>query len=337
MTLAETPVLAVRGLTVAFDTPQGTQRAVEDVSFTVRAGETLALVGESGSGKSVVSLSILRLLGPTGRILAGEARFRERSGAVTDLATAPAGALRRIRGAGVGMVFQEPMTALNPALTIGAQVAEAMRGGRRAGADLRARACAMLAKVGVAAPEQRLAHYPHQLSGGLRQRVMIAMAAAAEPSLLIADEPTTALDVTTQAQVLATLRALQSDTGMGLVFITHDLALASLIADRILVMYAGRIVEAGVAAEVVATPRHPYTRALLDCLPARHPPRAEGAPWRPLRTIEGAAPHRREALAGCAFAARCPEVAAACGESPTPLRALGPEGRFSRCLRAEVL
>ncbi len=338
MTLAGAPVLGVKGLTTVFATPTGSVRALEDVSFQVCAGETLALVGESGSGKSVTSLSILRLLAPAGRIVGGQVLFRERSGEVVDLATASPKTLRRIRGAGVGMIFQEPMSALNPALAIGAQIIEAIpRRGRGSRSDAVAKARALLAKVGVTSPERRLSQYPHQLSGGLRQRVMIAIAAAATPALMIADEPTTALDVTTQVQVLATLAALQAEAGMGLIFITHDLALASLIADRILVMYAGQIVEAGAAADLLAAPRHPYTRALLACLPARHPPRGEGAPWRPLPTIEGAAADPVARPAGCAFASRCLEVAAACREAPPPLRSLGGEGRQTRCLRAEVL
>jgi oligopeptide/dipeptide ABC transporter ATP-binding protein len=333
------PLLEVKGLTVAFESARGTFRALDELTFAVGAGETVALVGESGSGKSLAALSILRLAPPPGRIVSGEILFRGRDGQAVDLAAAPEAALRQVRGARIGMVFQEPMTALNPALTIGAQLVEGQvvrrldAGPPISRAEARRRALALLAEVGIAEPERRLAQYPHQLSGGLRQRVLIAMAAALEPALLIADEPTTALDVTTQAEVIRVLRRLQARTGMGLVFITHDLALASTIADRILVMYAGRIVEAGAAADLLAGPRHPYSRALLACLPGRQPPRGDGENWRPLPNLAGAPPDPGNPRAGCAFADRCPDVLDVCRRSGPPLVRLA-DGRLSRCILA---
>jgi ABC-type dipeptide/oligopeptide/nickel transport system ATPase component len=279
------PVLSVRGLSTQFATTRGVVRAVQDVSFEVGTGETVALVGESGSGKSVTALSILRLLPPSGRIAHGQILFRGARGETIDLATAPERTLRAVRGAGVSMVFQEPMSALNPAFTIGAQITETIRLHQKSSKpEALARAEALLARVGIAEPARRLADYPHQLSGGMRQRAMIAMAVACQPALLIADEPTTALDVTTQAQVLLMLRALQAESGMGLLFVTHNLALVPMIADRVIVMYAGEIVETGPAAAVIEAPEHPYTRALLECLPARHLPR-DRLHLRPLPTI----------------------------------------------------
>jgi peptide/nickel transport system ATP-binding protein len=220
-------------------------------------------------------------------MVAGEILFSRAGGEAIDLARASERDLRAVRGGGVGMIFQEPMSALNPAFTIGAQIGETVRLRHKTSkAEARERAQALLAKVGIADPARRLGDYPHQLSGGMRQRVLIAMAIAGRPALLIADEPTTALDVTTQAQVLRLLRTLQAESGMGVLFVTHDLALASMIADRVIVMYAGRIVETGGASTLLAAPQHPYTRALLECLPARHLPR-DRTVWRPLPTIDG--------------------------------------------------
>jgi len=279
------PVVSVRGLTAAFATERGEASVLEDVTFRIDTGETVAMVGESGSGKSLTSLAIMRLLPPSARIVAGEILFSGAGGEAIDLARASERDLRAIRGAGVGMIFQEPMSALNPAFTIGAQIGETVRLRHKASrAETRERAEALLAKVGIADPARRLGDYPHQLSGGMRQRVLIAMAIAGRPALLIADEPTTALDVSTQAQILRLLRTLQDEAGMGLLFVTHDLALASMIADRVIVMYAGRIVETGAASTLLASAKHPYTRALLECLPARHLPR-DRTHWRPLPTI----------------------------------------------------
>ena len=279
------PVVSVRGLTTAFATERGDVPMLDDVTFRIDTGETVAMVGESGSGKSLTSLAIMRLLPPSARIVAGEILFSGAGGEAIDLARASERDLRAVRGGGIGMIFQEPMSALNPAFTIGAQIGETVRLRHKASrAETRERAEALLAKVGIADPARRLGDYPHQLSGGMRQRVLIAMAIAGRPALLIADEPTTALDVSTQAQILRLLRTLQDEAGMGLLFVTHDLALASMIADRVIVMYAGRIVETGAASTLLASAKHPYTRALLECLPARHLPR-DRTHWRPLPTI----------------------------------------------------
>jgi oligopeptide/dipeptide ABC transporter ATP-binding protein len=331
------PVLSVTGLSTHFATPRGVVRAVEDVSFAVGGGETVALVGESGSGKSVTGLSILRLLPPSGHIVSGQMLFRGAGGEVIDLASAPERTLREVRGAGVSMVFQEPMSALNPVLTIGAQIAETIRLHQNTSSrEAMARAEALLARVGVAEPARRLASYPHQLSGGMRQRAVIAMAVACQPALLIADEPTTALDVTTQAQVLLMLRALQAESGMGLLFVTHNLALVPTIADRVIVMYAGEIVEAGPAAALLAAPKHPYTRALLECLPARRLPR-DPADERPLPTIEGSVPDLVRRPPGCALAERCQDAEPDCRTHAMALRPLGDDARLSRCQFAERL
>jgi len=331
------PVLSVRGLSTHFATARGVVRAVEDVSFEVGAGETLALVGESGSGKSVTGLSILRLLPPSGCVVGGQILFRGAGGEAIDLATAPERSLRGVRGAGVSMVFQEPMSALNPAFTIGAQIAETIRLHQKTSKpEALARAEALLAKVGISEPARRLGDYPHQLSGGMRQRAMIAMAVACQPALLIADEPTTALDVTTQAQVLRMLRALQAESGMGLLFVTHNLALVPMIADRVIVMYAGEIVETGAAGALLAAPKHPYTRALLECLPARRLPR-DPTDDRPLPTIEGSVPDLAHRPTGCAFADRCRDAELDCRTLAPTLRPLGDDSRLSRCHFAERL
>jgi peptide/nickel transport system ATP-binding protein len=331
------PVLSVNGLSVCFTTARGVVRALEDVSFAVQAGQTVALVGESGSGKSVTSLSILRLLPPSGRIAAGQILYRGFDGDQIDLAQASERRLRGIRGAGVSMIFQEPMRALNPAFTIGAQIAETIRLHQKASrSQAYAHAQALLTTVGIAEPARRLHDYPHQLSGGMRQRAMIAMAVACRPALLIADEPTTALDVTTQAQVLVMLRDLQAELGMGILFITHNLALVPLVADRLIVMYAGQIVEAGEASTVLNAPRHPYTQALLECLPARHLPRDRTA-WRDLPTIEGAAVDLVDRPTGCAFASRCPMAVEVCRQRAPELRPVAGQDRATRCWRAEAL
>ena len=328
------PVLSVRGLSVEFASARGVARVLEDVSFDIPAGQTVALVGESGSGKSVTSLSILRLLPSAGRIAAGQILYRGFDGAQIDLAAASERTLRGVRGSGVSMIFQEPMSALNPALTIGVQIAEILRLHQHAAkARAYARAEELLARVGIAEPARVLHQHSHQLSGGMRQRAMIAMAIACRPALLIADEPTTALDAATQAQVLAVLRDLQAEMGMGMLFITHSLALVPMIADRVMVMYAGQIVEAGGAKAVLETPRHPYTQALLECLPARHLPRDRMA-WRDLPTIEGAPFDASARPLGCAFASRCRVAVDDCRHAVPDLRPAGPD-RLSRCLRTE--
>jgi peptide/nickel transport system ATP-binding protein len=334
--MTSAPVIEVEGISIEFDTPAGALLALKDVTFDILPGETVALVGESGSGKSITSLSLLGLLPPSGSITAGRTLFRGWGGEAVDLARAPERMLRKVRGAGISMIFQEPRNSLNPAFTVGGQVAEAVRLHQPTPTShANARARDLLARVGIADPDRRMRAYPHELSGGMRQRVMIAMAVASRPALLIADEPTTALDVTTQAQVVALLRDLQAEIGMGMLFITHDLALASLIADRVVVLYAGQVVEAGPAAAVLGDPRHPYTRALLDCLPARHLPSMEGDRRR-LPAISGAPPRLGARPTGCAFAARCAHVADACGKPADLRRAPSDPTRAVRCVRHEA-
>jgi len=337
---APSPLLDVANLRTRFFTDTGVVHAVEDVSFTLAAGETLAIVGESGSGKSVTSLSIMGLIpDPPGRIVGGEIRFRTRAGAVVDLARLPAKAMRRLRGRDLAMIFQEPMTSLNPVLRIGDQIAEAVATHMRIdGAAVRRRALAMLELVEIPAARQRLAEYPHQLSGGMRQRVMIAMALACDPLLLIADEPTTALDVTIQAQIVALLDKLRRDIGLAVLFITHNLGLVAEIADRVVVMYNGRVVEDGDVRPLFARPRHPYTRDLLDCLPRRaldDPSQMTGARRR-LRAIPGQVASPKDEIPGCAFAPRCALVEAACTSAVPPLAELA-NGQRSRCIRWSAL
>ena len=262
-------VLSVEGLKTWFHSRDGVAKSVDGVTFDLARGETLAIVGESGSGKSVTSLSIMGLLPkPAGRIEAGKIRFRDRKGQEHDLARATPATLRRIRGAEIAMIFQEPMTSLNPLYTVGDQIAEAIllhEGGSRADALRRARE--MLERVEIPAAERRVNEYPHQMSGGMRQRVMIALALACNPAVLIADEPTTALDVTVQAQILDLLRRLQAEMNMSILFITHNLGVVAEIAHRVAVMYAGRVVEDAGVYDLFEKPTHPYTRGLLSCLP----------------------------------------------------------------------
>jgi peptide/nickel transport system ATP-binding protein len=300
------PVLAVEGLSTHFPLREGTVRAVEDVSFSVARGEVLGLVGESGSGKTVTGLSIIGVLDPPGRVVAGSIRL-----AGEELVGLSEAALRRLRGRQVAMIFQDPMLTLNPVLRVDTQMIEAVtaheRVSRRAA---RSRAEAALAAVGIAAPRERLAAYPHQLSGGLRQRIAIAIALLHRPLLLIADEPTTALDVTIQAQILGEVQALCAEAGTALIWITHDLAVVSGLADRIAVMYAGRIVEEGPAAAVLERPLHPYTRGLIGSAP--HHGRRGGR----LASIPGAPPAPLRRPDGCAFAPRCARADAACATEP---------------------
>jgi len=300
------PLLEVDGLKTHFFTRDGVVRAVDGVSFSIRPGETLALVGESGCGKSVTSLSIMRLIAsPPGRVVGGSIRFDGR-----DLLGLSEPAMRKVRGNEISMIFQEPMTSLNPVLTIGHQISESLvlhRGMTRA--DAMARAIELLRLVKIPEPARRAAEYPHQMSGGMRQRVMIAMALACDPKLLIADEPTTALDVTIQAQILDLMRELQAKTGTAILLITHDLGVVAEMAQRVVVMYAGRKVEEAPVGELFAHPRHPYTRGLMNSMPrlgASH-----GARQR-LQEIPGMVPSLREPLAGCAFAARCNYAVEAC-------------------------
>ena len=287
-------LLTVDHLTTVFDLPGGAAPAVVDASFHIRKGETLCLVGESGSGKSVTALSILRLIEPPGRIAGGRITFDGRS-----LMELDEREMQRVRGAGISLIFQEPMTALNPVFTIGNQIAETLQvHGVARGRAARQRAVELLGAVSMPEPERRVRDYPHQLSGGLRQRALIAMALACNPPLVIADEPTTALDVTIQAQILELLRDLQKRFGLALLLITHDLGVVAEMADRVAVMYAGRIVEEAPVRELFRNPKHPYTRGLLASIPG-------GAPGSKLQAIPGTVPPIGQLPPGCAFAPRC--------------------------------
>ena len=313
------PVLAVSGLKTYFFLRHDVIKAVDDVSFSVARGEVLGLVGESGSGKTVTGLSIIGLIDPPGRVVAGSTRL-----AGEELLGMPEEELRRHRGRKVAMIFQDPMLTLNPVLRIDTQMIEAITAHERVSQRAaRARAGAALAAVGIAAPDERLKAYPHQLSGGLRQRVAIAIALLHRPLLLIADEPTTALDVTIQSQILAEVQELCAESGTALIWITHDLAVVSALADRIAVMYAGRIVEQGPVETVLGAPLHPYTRGLIGSAPGRQ---QRGAL---LTQIPGAPPSPARLPAGCAFAPRCERADAAC--AAVPEMAAHAAGRAARC------
>ncbi len=328
------PVLDIKGLRTVFAIGGANVPAVQDLDLTIEAGETVALVGESGSGKSVTSLSIMGLLPrKVGRIAAGSLALKRKSGDRVELETLDAEALRQIRGNDIGMIFQEPMTSLNPVYTVGEQIAEPIRihlgKSRREAAEA---AVQLLANVGIPDPARRATQYPHELSGGMRQRVTIAMALACDPQLLIADEPTTALDVTIQAQILDLLAKLQRERGMAMLFITHNLGVVAEIADRVAVMYAGRIVETGPVSEVFSHPRHPYTKGLLRSLPRLGEAVKLKRDNQPLPTIAGSVPSLRNLPKGCAFADRCDYVIPACREAVPPLLDTGP-GRQARCIR----
>jgi peptide/nickel transport system ATP-binding protein len=317
-----TPVLQVQHLTTTFDTTEGPVAAVDDVSFEIDAGETLGLVGESGSGKSVTALSILRLVQPPGRVASGRILFNGR-----DLLALDERSMREVRGAGIGLVFQEPMTALNPVFKVGYQIAEAMLvHGRTTKSEARAQAIELLRAVRIPNPEARIDDYPHQLSGGMRQRVMIAIALACRPSLVIADEPTTALDVTIQAQILELLRDMKSTFNLSLLLITHDLGVIAETADRVAVMYAGRIVETGPVRAILRSPQHPYTRGLLASMPRTH----GGEGGRRLFAIPGAVPRLGHLPPGCAFNPRCPDRFQPCTGTPPPDYAAGSE-QLAKC------
>ena len=318
----------MQNLRTVFASGRGEVAAVDDVSFEVAEREVLGIVGESGSGKSVTALSIMGLLPkPPARIAGGSIRF-----AGEDLLALSERGLRRVRGPGIGMIFQEPMTSLNPLFSIGNQLVETIRAHERLSPRAcRARAVAMLAKVGIAAPERRLDDYPHQLSGGMRQRVMIAMALACNPKLLIADEPTTALDVTIQAQILELLLSLRDEFGMAVVIITHNMGVVAEMADRVLVMYAGKIVERAAVDDLFEKPAHPYTRGLLDSIPAIDEVRTR------LRTIPGMLPSPAALPPGCRFAPRCAWQIAACNAAVPPLDPAEGPGHDAACIRlAEV-
>jgi len=313
-------LLSVADLRTHFHTSAGVVRAVEGVSFALERGEVLGLVGESGCGKSVTSLSIMRLVPPPGRVVAGRVQFEDE-----ELLDKDAEAMRRVRGARIAMVFQEPMTSLNPVFTIGDQIAAAVLahagGSRRAAWD---RAVEMLDRVQVPSARERARDYPHQLSGGLRQRAMIALALAPGPQLLIADEPTTALDVTIQAQILDLLRRLQAERGMAVLLITHDLGVVAELCHRVAIIYAGRIVEMASVDTIFREPLHPYTRGLLRCLP--HPSRF----GQPLSSIDGAPPDLRQVAAGCRFAPRCTLAVDSC-RSEEPALVERKPGHFVAC------
>lgn len=318
---SDAPLLEVRGLRTHFFTRAGVVKAVDDVSFSLARGEVLGLVGESGSGKSITGYSIMGLVDPPGRVVEGSIRLDGR-----ELTALDAEAMRALRGNRIAMIFQDPMMTLNPVLRIDRQMTEAILAHRDVGdAVALDRARDALGRVGIPAPGERLKAYPHQFSGGMRQRVAIAIALLNEPDLIIADEPTTALDVTIQGQILYEVQKLARETGTSLVWITHDLSVIAGLADRVCVMYAGRIVEQGTTAQVLGTPAHPYTQGLLDSVPSRN---ARGAR---LKQIPGMTPSLVDLPPGCAFRERCPRADALCGEAPAMTFALGDPGRGARC------
>jgi oligopeptide/dipeptide ABC transporter ATP-binding protein len=322
-------LLDVRDLRVEFAVEGGVIHPVDGVSLTLRRGETLAVVGESGSGKSVTSLAIMGLLPtPPGRIAGGQILLQRKNGRADDLATLGEAAMCTVRGNDVAMIFQEPMTSLNPVKRVGAQIAETIRLHEAVGARVAMqRAQQLMAHVEIPDAARRMRDYPHQLSGGMRQRVMIAMALACNPALLIADEPTTALDVTVQTQVLALMRRLQREMGMGTLFITHNLGVVAAMADRVAVMYAGRIVEQGDTVSIFHRPRHPYTASLLASLP-----RIGVTGRRRLTAIPGNVPAPADLPKGCAFAPRCAHVEPACEVGMPDLVVCGEE-HLARCRR----
>jgi oligopeptide/dipeptide ABC transporter ATP-binding protein len=313
------PLLSIEDLTTVFDVLGRPVMAADRVSFHIRRGETLGLVGESGSGKSVTAFSILRLLDPPGRIAGGRIVFQGR-----DLLTLSDEEMRKVRGAGIGLIFQEPMAALNPVMRIGNQIGEALHvHGLTTRRQARERAIDLLRAVRITDPEKRVDDYPHQLSGGMQQRVMIAVALACRPPLVIADEPTTALDVTVQAQILELLRDMKRQFDLSLLLITHDLGVIAETADRVAVMYAGRIVEEGPVRAIFRNPLHPYTRGLLASIPG------EGT-GRRLRAIDGVVPNLAALPPGCTFAPRCPHRMEVCTSAVPALVAIEPE-HLGRC------
>jgi oligopeptide/dipeptide ABC transporter ATP-binding protein len=315
-------LIQVKNLRTSFFTPEGEVRAIDGVSFEIGEGKTLGLVGESGCGKSVTSLSIMRLIpSPPGRIVGGEILYRGR-----DLLKLNNEEMRKIRGNEISMIFQEPMTSLNPVFTVGNQIGEAIRLHQGLGKkETRAKTIEMLRLVKIADPESRVDAYPHQLSGGMRQRVMIAMALSCNPSLLIADEPTTALDVTIQAQILELMKELQRKMGMALLLITHDLGVVAERADGVAIMYAGKIVERASAQAIFAKPFHPYTVGLLHSLPGTGAKKKKR-----LDAIPGVVPSPLHLPSGCRFRDRCPKAAGICAETEPPLKELEP-GHWAAC------
>ena len=313
--------LVVKNLQSYFFTRRGLVKAVDNVSFTINQGETLALVGESGCGKSMTALSLLRLLPTPGKIVGGEVSLDGH-----DILRLPENEMRRIRGNDISMIFQEPMTALNPVLKIGEQIAEVVRLHQGVtAAEALEQAAALLTQVGISDPQRRLRDYPHQLSGGQRQRVVIAIALACDPKLLIADEPTTALDVTIQAQIMDLLLELKQQRRMAMLLITHDLGVVATNADKIAVMYAGQIVETGTVKRVFENPLHPYTQGLLNCIPKL-------GEHKTLETIPGHLPDLREQIEGCLFLDRCPGPCSPCGHQLPTMIESEPE-HWVRCWR----
>ncbi len=321
------PVLDIRGLGVEFRTRRGIARVLDDVSFTLPRGATLGLVGESGCGKSITALAAMRLIPtPPGRITGGQVLLDGQ-----DLLALPESAMRQVRGNRVSMIFQEPMTSLNPAYTVGDQIGEAVRlhqgASRREATE---RAIEMLAAVGIPSPSQRVNDYPHQFSGGMRQRVMIGMALACKPDVLIADEPTTALDVTVQAQIFDLIAELRERTGTAVVLITHDMGAIAEMADHVAVMYAGHVVELGAVADVLEQPLHPYTQGLIACAPGRRV-KSHDDSREPLVEIPGTVPSLLERRAGCNFASRCAQVMPQCRTHSPPETAFDGGARRVRC------
>ncbi|MCG3162587.1 MAG: Dipeptide transport ATP-binding protein DppD [Acidobacteria bacterium] len=320
----------MRNLKTYFATKRGEARSVDDVSFTLEQGEVLSLVGESGCGKSVTALSVMRLIASPGRIVGGEVLFEGR-----DLLKLSEAEMRSIRGDDIAMIFQDPMTSLNPVYTVGEQIAEAIRLHRKVSKkEAWNQAIEGMRDVAIPAPEARAKSYPHEMSGGMRQRVMIAMALACDPKLLIADEPTTALDVTIQAQILELLTELREKRNLALLLITHDLGVVAETSDRVAVMYAGRIVEEAPARELFAKPRHPYTEGLLRAVPRLDESVAEKK--KRLHTIEGVVPNPLNLPPGCRFAPRCEHAREKCGEGEIPLIDVG-AAHLSRCIRVNEI
>ena len=321
------PLLTITNLSTQFPTDEGPMNAVDGVTLQVAPGRILGLVGESGCGKTMTALSVMRIVPPPGRISGGSIRFQGE-----ELLSLPEREMQRVRGRRIAMIFQEPMTALNPVLTAGEQVAEMLRHHlRMSRAEARARTIELFRQVGIPSPEDRYRAYPHQLSGGLRQRVMIAMAISCRPALIFADEPTTALDVTIQAQILALLKQLQRDLGLSLVLISHDLGVIAEMADEVAVMYAGRIVEQTTTAELFANPLHPYTQGLLQSLPQRAPRDRRQR----LTAIPGMVPKLSQLPSGCAFHPRCSVAVAQCSSEEPELKSLLP-AHAARCWVAEA-
>lgn len=318
------PLLALNNLSTSFFTDKGEIRAVEDVSFSIQPGQTLALVGESGCGKSVTAFSVMRLVDKPGRIVRGQVFFKGQN--LMDL---PESEMRKIRGKSIGMIFQEPMTSLNPVFTIGDQIGESLQiHTDLSTGEIRQEVLRLLGKVRISSPERRIDQYPHEMSGGMKQRVMIAMALACKPDLLIADEPTTALDVTIQAQILDLLKDLQDEMGMAILLITHNLGVVAQFSRDVIVMYASKIAERASVQQLFSKPSHPYTKALLNSLPR------PGERGKRLESIKGTVPSPLQYPKGCHFSTRCLDVLEHCAEQPPPLVQIGDDHETSCWLHA---